>query len=251
MFKASKKGYGKRGRPSRKTIKKRYRGDGAIRRVQQSIANKTYVFKRYCSSISFAQSASAGMTASLPAGTLFNLSNVAAGPGTSGYYSIALSHCVSNLSNSSEFLSLFDQYKILGVKVTFFPLANSTSLGDASSTTDTSCIVYRCLDFDDQTQYAASNAGVDDMKQHSNFKRTIGTKPFSFYYKPRILLKSDVAAGSQNVINQRAQWIDCANPDVLHYGSKYIFQVFSSSASTVAVPFDLQMCYYMAFKGVR
>lgn len=219
-------------------------------RIKKNIANNTYAFKRFITTFSKSDAASASMTASYN-GNILNLAFGAAAPQTSGYYSVCFTHTLADIANYSEFTSLFDQYKIVGVKISIVPLCNSVNTGDASSAVDTASLVYQCLDFDDGSPFSASLTGIQDIQQRANFRRTVGYKSISRYYKPRILMLGTVSAGGQNAINPKAQWTDCGNANVVHYGSKFIFQVYSNSVATVHIPFDIQMQYYVLFKGAR
>lgn len=233
----------------RKTTVRRkvYRKKAFKVRRTKTISNKIHYFKRFCTTISKSDLFDASTTLTLT-GTQFRLTTGAVAL-NNYYYSTAFTHKLSDVANYAEFTSLFDQYRIVGVKISILPLANSVNTGDASSVMDTTMVIHHCMDFDDGTPYAASLAGVQDMQQRGNYKRAKGWTPTYKYYKPRVLTLGTVAAGGQNVVNPRAPWTNCANADLVHYGSKFIFQIFNSSAIATNMVFDVQMQYYIQLRG--
>lgn len=149
------------------------------------------------------------------------------------------------LENVSDFLSLYDRYKILGIKVTFlYQISEATAGGQQILPT----IMY-AVDNDDNSPPTFSQ-----MRQKQDMRRKIltGNKPFSIYYKPKKLVsQSDLAGVSSSSITS-AGWTNCDYPGVNHAGLKfYINNLYSGAAgvaSTIQSQLDVQVTYYLAFK---
>lgn len=151
---------------------------------------------------------------------------------TAGFTSNAVVFRLSDIPNSSEFIGLYDQYKINAVKVQVIPRINSAEIAQAVSQ------VASVIDYDDSVVPANMNTLV----QYQNFKLTQGTKIHSRYLKPKISIPT-TGAGTMVA---KSQWLDVATPDVPHYGIKYGFPQ-TPNAQT----FDIKIDFYLAFKNVR
>lgn len=149
---------------------------------------------------------------------------------------------LQNVPNASEFTSLYDQYKINGIKWQLLPRGNSADVG-TSTTQGNQGRIFSVLDYDDSNAPASFN----DMTQYQNVKMTPNTVTHTRYLKPKFLM--DVLSGSVGVTANapRNGWIDCTNSDVKHRGVKIGIQAPTNATYT----YDLMVTYYLAFKNVR
>lgn len=147
----------------------------------------------------------------------------------------AYSHSLSDLPNSSEFINLFDQYKITGVKVKCLPRTDQVSAANASAS-----YLYYAVDYDD-----ANPPNVNDLQQYQNVKTVRGDRPFSFFFSPRVA--TAVYGGSLfNAYGNSKSWIDCSSPNAPHYGWKLWW-----NAASFATGYDMLWTYYVKFRNVR
>lgn len=123
---------------------------------------------------------------------------------------------LSDLPVSSDFINLFDQYRIVSVDMHCIPRANG-NLTDAATR---SSVFHYAKDFTDVTAPAA----VTDLYQYSDCKRvnTQNIKDFHIKLKPQAaetywsgLTASGYGAGREGT------WINTSSPSVQHYGLKY------------------------------
>lgn len=128
------------------------------------------------------------------------------------------SHMVFRLGNTDgyqDFTSLYDQYKIDAVRVTF-EYAHDTATADGSSVPLPK--LYAMRDWDDSTALSAS----DCLQSSTRVMRFDLRRPRSFLIKPKFkqyIMIAPSTSGPDNV--GKTGWIDCANPNVLHYGLKF------------------------------
>lgn len=235
----------------RKTRKRRNYRKKRIMRPTKTIANQIVRMKRFTTLPTYGWSVSAG-------------SALTSGPSTDGvwtfttpasigssFLSFSLYHTLGDVPNVSEFVSLFDSYKITGVKVQFILLANSVATGDASSATDTSAVIHHNYDFDDGNPYSASYAGIQDMQQCAYYRLTQGWKSVTKFYKPRVKTTMAVLSGATEVGNPRAMFIDLANTGVPHFGCKFMLQVYNSTMQAQPWRFQTLCTYYIKLKSIR
>lgn len=157
-----------------------------------------------------------------------------------GLYGLAFT--LGGLPNASEFTTLFDQYKIQGIKVRFMPRGNVSEINNATANAITSLATV--IDYDD----AATPTGVAQLAQYTNFKLTRSDRQLTRYFKPRINVGAinSVAGGVQNKMNTTA-WLDCSVDTTEHYGMKVV--IAEPPVSTTV--FDMLVTMYLAFKNVR
>lgn len=143
---------------------------------------------------------------------------------------------LGQVPNSSEFVALYDQYKICGIKWTLMPRTTEAGV------TTNSGVVGSVIDYDDSNVPTAT----DQLAQYQNFRMTRGNMIHKRYFKPAI---SQLMYQS-GVINaygpKKGAWIDITYPDVPHYGLKAVIQQTDS-----VLTYDLKVDYYLAFKNVR
>lgn len=180
-------------------------------------------------------------------GTLLQLNNAVSGGNSYG----ALSYYASldQLPDNSEFTSLYDQYKITGIKLEIIPFNNTSNAGTTIAGSNVAACLHSVVDFDDVSLPTASLSGVQKLMQYQNYKRTMipGRKLVRFY-RPHLAVGAYSGAFT-SYLNKGPQWIDCGSPSVQHYGFKMVPEIFSSTASTLTCKMLVTM--YVKFKNVR
>jgi len=118
---------------------------------------------------------------------------------------------LNTLPSYAEFTTLFDQYRILRLSLTFHPLQNEA----VNATTAATPGIFTVVDYDDSTTLAS----LTQTLQYANAHWHDGYRPFTVTFKPHIAVAS--YAGSFNgYTNLKDQWIDSSSFNVIHYGLK-------------------------------
>lgn len=171
------------------------------------------------------------------------------------YHSYSYQFMLQNLPSFTEFTNLFDQYKVLSVRIRFIPF-QTTSISDLNTTNQCLSLIHSSvIDYDDSVLFASSNAGLQEMRQYESFREKNLFRPsgqFVRKIRPHVsvpVYKSGVSSAYSNV---PARWIDCNYTDVEHYGFKGMFQVFAPSSSIAYfVWIRPEIKVTLAFRNVR
>jgi hypothetical protein len=134
------------------------------------------------------------------------------------------------LPDSTEFTALFDQYRILQVRMEFTPLFTDTSATVAYPP------IYTAIDYDD----ANSVTGAQINEYDSVMFTPTGTY-FERCFNPRIALAAYSGAFTSFGQPQAGFWIDCASPSVVHYGLKTVMPVAGAANQVWSVRAHLQL----------
>lgn len=194
------------------------------RKIPRSIRQPIQFFKRS----QFIQSAISVPSAIIPGFTF-------------GYYTFNL----AGVPQVTDFVTLYDQYKISGIKFTLIPKYNSAEMAPgASGGINNQTQVFTVLDYDDAT----APTSIDTLMQYQNLKMTRGGTTHSRFLRPKQLrnvYRGPLAGDGHEVVP--ARWNDMTYQDVVHYGLKYAIQ----QSANVPQEFDLKIDYYLAMKNVR
>jgi len=181
--------------------------------------------------------------------------NAGIGDGVPFYGSGSIFASVENIPDLSDFTGLFDRYKICGMRVTFTPINTSTTTeaGRVAGEGQIGCIMHIIKDYDDKNRPAASEAGINTLRQYPNYKtyNLYGKqgRPISIYIRPKVA--KTVYAGVTNAYETAAfPWIDMTTDDAEGYGIKFICEGMSHG-STVIQYMKVEACYYLKFKNPR
>lgn len=153
---------------------------------------------------------------------------------------------LSDLPNNSEFTSLFDKYRISGIRAQFIPRTNVLALNNLSSSLTAQPVLLTVIDYDDGTagDYNAL-AQYENCKSHDQFK------PFSLYFKPMIAVAAYQGAFT-GYGSSRKMWLDAASPDIEYYALKWATLPYSSGNNATLDPiWDVIFTYYVQFKYPR
>jgi len=154
---------------------------------------------------------------------------------------------LADLSNYTNFTSLFDQYRIVKVTCKFFPRQNvATNTTTATTTQTANPCVMSVIDYDD----ASTPATIAGLTEFENFKVHNQFRPWMRSLVPHTA--GAVAGGGvfTSFGNFTRQWVDCASTTVAYYGLKVI--VDACVPSQTALPtWDCWCSYYLQFRNVR
>lgn len=148
----------------------------------------------------------------------------------------------------ADFTTLYDRYRISGVKLHLFPrISQQTVAGNAVAATSYTPPIGHAVDYDDTTAPTA----ITDLQQYENFRIQSEFKPFTIYIKPRLAIA--VYNGSVFTSYGNAnpkQWIDAASPSVPYYGWKWATMTYSTSCNGNQY-WDIVATYYLEFMNPR
>lgn len=141
---------------------------------------------------------------------------------------------LSSLPQYGEFTSLFDAYKITGVKLRFIPRVTENSTATANFGT----FMYT-PDYDDTT----TPTSQDELLQRQSTRiRYSVSKPFNLFIKPRPGINVPGGFGQAPY----SMWQDTSSPSIFYYGFKWAWV-----NTTVVQTMDLYVTYYLKFKNVK
>lgn len=168
--------------------------------------------------------------------SFFNFANANTTPSSAG------AHLLNNLPQFTEFTTLFDQYKITGVKAKFIFTRNNADLGTAYELPQ----LITVNDFDDGNTLTVR----DDYCQYESFKVTRLDKPVTIFYKPKVATAIFNGAFTGYAQAGTAPWIDVATPGAQYYGLKWAVDCTDAAAVHLGT-LDVYFTYYLAFRDVR
>lgn len=177
-----------------------------------------------------------------------NITASTSGAGVQTNAAGAMTFSLSSLPNASEFTALFDEYKIMKVKLDFIPFGDNVNLPISSMSGSTSLVspggpLITAIDYDDNNTPGAAA----DLLQYQASKVTPVPKRMKMSLSPKFsteVYRSGVATG----YGARKGWLDCVNSDIPHYGVKYWMNAPSSLASSFSYQVWAEVT--IAVKGV-
>lgn len=236
-----------------KRAKNRYSKAG----LGRGLAAKPHFFKRtvtvpsawVTSAVSGGAGAAISQTADswvLTTGTTSNIS----------YFAMSMYFSIDMLPDNSEFLTLFDQYKINRVKLRLTPYSTQSTLqsgvGVSGQNQGLSCIVHNIIDYDDAAALTPSAAGINLIRERLQFKTRnlfASRNGLKQYFSPRVANAAFGGGVFGSYANVKAPWIDSNSPSVQHYGSKWLFEVFQPDVSVSCyIWFKLEATLYLELR---
>lgn len=169
------------------------------------------------------------------------LANLATSSIAPGYRSYTFH--LDQLPGVSDFTTLYDQYRINGVKLEFVPQISGMD-GNPNTTLYAMPNIHMVIDRDDTNTLA-----LTDMMQYTGYKRKRGHLSCSVYFKPSVLTEVFRSAVSTSYVPKTGQFIDMAAPNVPHYGVKVI--VDQGPGSGIQWAWTVFATYYFTCKNVR
>jgi hypothetical protein len=123
----------------------------------------------------------------------------------------AYNYTANALDNASGFASVFDQYRIDRLQVTFRPMNVATPLVNTASSGFIAPIIYAVIDYDDST----TPTTVAQLRDYQNCSSHL-YDTFTLDFKPHAAYN----VGGSLSGNVASPWIDWATPSIQHFGVK-------------------------------
>lgn len=243
-------------RRNRMGLKKRgyrKRAGGARRYVRKPnrYALKTYAFKRHAKPFYLINN-NEGDPTSIECSDLsqLDLSVTTSDSVIVGSYNVygAMTPQLNSVIDVADFTSLYDQYRIAGVKYTFTPLKNV-------NTQTTNYVIPELVIARDLDDVTPPTSDTQDLLQRQDVKLHRLTRPVSVYCKPGVLLSQ--AGTGENVVpfgkTRRNLFIDMAAPDVVHPCFKFGIRNawLGTPAENYAFMVRVDVTYYLLMKNVK
>jgi len=151
---------------------------------------------------------------------------------------------LADIANVGVYTGMYDQYKLLGVKVIITFLQN-TAETQSLNVMPTLNIV------SDQDDANMPSSVIQLLGKQGSRKFQFGSKgrtSFSMYLRPNVVQPIGNTGGGQFGIG-KSMWIDCVNETVAHYALKAYFEnVYIAAPQGVATAFKIDLEYKFAFK---
>lgn len=205
-----KKSYARKRRYCRRRTKRRYRS-------RKPKSKRMHFYTREFSTTFTAQGLQAGVPTVTPMAYFFKLSDVV---------------------NSGEFTSLYDQYKITRVNCRFVPRSTSQNLS-----TNGRGYFMSVIDLDDAS---IGSVTIDALNQYQTKRETSMTSVHSRTLYPAMSAPL-YQAGAAFAYGPKKGWVDSAYPDVQHYGLKFL--VYNPNPD--AIIYNVTVKFYLSMRNVR
>lgn len=159
----------------------------------------------------------------------------------------AYSWTLSAIPSVSEFTSLYDQYRIRKIVMTFYPRYNSHGSNDYTATFTQIPSWVSAIDLDDSTTPTSAN----ELLQYPGAKLHPWNRPFKRVIYPRSAMAMYSGAFTSYGSAPGKQWLDCASDGILYYGLKMYTTTYSSANNGDSPAWDVKIDYYVQFRGMR
>jgi len=168
-----------------------------------------------------------------------------------GEYLAGWQFLLTDMSNYNEFTSLYDYYKIIGVKLRIIHRAINMSMLEVSNSASKVGFpyMYYVIDRDDISTPASVNE-IRECSRAKQFSYTADKRVCRIYLKPNLTNQINTQSGTGQALNYNG-WVDCADTTARYFGVKVaVLTPFSLSVPSVAY-FDVEATYYLAMKDPR
>lgn len=222
-------------------------------RKRSTFATKTYAYKRWCKPVYITNSEGEDPTVMIQSDpTQVALGPTSADPsGIPGTYQVggAFTYSLNNVIDLPDFTSLYDQYRIAGIKIKVTPLYNV-------NTTGTNNVIPQLVIARDLDDVAIPTSDTQDLLQRAQTKVLQLNRPAQFYCEPRVLVQqsgtgADLIQFSSNTY--QSIFVDMAFPGVVLPTYKFWLRnlYLGAPAQNYAYNMRIDTCIYFQCKNVK
>lgn len=159
----------------------------------------------------------------------------------------AMKFMMQSALDFADMATLFDRYKITGVKLKFLYQHNNAS---NTNTGNNSILPLITTAFDGDDDNNPSNYIQLASKQYSKQRVLNGNSMFSVFIKPRLTKEVYRGALTTGYTSEKACWLDCNNQDIAHFGLKLWINNWTTGA-TILNQLSIFPTYYFALKDTQ
>ncbi len=151
---------------------------------------------------------------------------------------------LTDVPNSTDFTSLFDQYRFVEVRIKFVPTTGN--FGPSTSSTDFPKLM-TVIDYDDAT----TPLNEDEMRQYETYQVTPNTQAVERVIQPPLAaLASYSGAFTSYAQAPRTMWFDCASAGIEFYGLKWYVPPISVVSGSYVL-WTMEATYTLQFRRPR
>lgn len=176
--------------------------------------------------------------------------------GSTAFGSYSVYGTLDCLPNYTEFSTLFDRYKIVGMSMKFLMFNTGALTGAAVSATysQSGILWHGITDYDDATAPPATEAGIQQLREYESYKvkNALVANTIKQYCRPKLAVAAYGGAFTRYA-NMPALWVDANSTDVQHYGFKGIFEISpcAVSSNTIVSYIKPELTIYLQMKDLR
>lgn len=170
---------------------------------------------------------------------------------TDGFWRYAM-YSFSQLPNYAEYQSLFDEYKINAIKVTFRPRYDNVASDSAAGGTPQAYAHY----FVDpgstlvpSGSYNAANLNV--FLENSGVRTATLNAPFSIYFKPKIQTLAAASVTTPAAQVQKGTWMKTSEVGIQYRGFHLFIQQNAMGNTNGNISLDMFVTYYASCKNLK
>lgn len=169
------------------------------------------------------------------------------------YYAFSL----SQMPDIAQYVSLFDTFRINGIRVDFRPRYDNFAGNDTSDTAApgvTNLQGSRMSLISDpksrQIPVGVYNSSTyNDFLQQGDAKHYEGNRPFSLYFKPEV--GESAGANVAGAIRRKSPWLQLETANDVQHAGFHAFAWDQNFSGQFGNSFDVLVTYYVQFKGMR
>ena len=244
-----------RGYGSPSTLLRSARMFGGVARG--ALASRIHTFKRMGTPMVFRSSAGLTLPTIISGAATSNTAGVSLGNLTAGatlsslQFGGSLSFSLNQIANPSEITSLFDNYRIKSIRLKFIVSADSAQVpGSATGLLSYLPIMHFTIDPDD----AAVPLTLTQVLENSYAKSIRLQDMVNLTVAPRANAvvaqnPSSTTAVASGILSP-SQWLDCATPNVFHYGMKFWIDQWPGNIDVANMSVQIIPTYYIECRNV-
>jgi len=146
---------------------------------------------------------------------------------------------LSDLPAYTELTALYDQYRIDGVLLTFYPRQTSVTNNTLFDQVKGEAKLFTCIDYNDLNPPATA----DEVRQYESCKVTSLIKEHTVYVKKPLFVNTS----GQNT----SDFVSTANPSTRWYGCKYYAEPPGMTSATAQFFYSVEAVFYLSFKNIK
>lgn len=153
-------------------------------------------------------------------------------------------------NNFAELAAVFDQYKVNGIKLTFYPRWDSVDANPAALTNTTVKFVTVVDPYSTLTPTGVYNfATLNTLMEQSGVRVRNGLRPVSVYWKPKIAIPTNVGGGVTYVDSSR-MWLNTTSTAVPFLGF-HSFIATNNMSTPSGLVYDIYVTFYATFRNLK
>lgn len=157
------------------------------------------------------------------------------------------------INNFAELANVFDEYKINAIKVTYRPQYDTVASGTTAATMQAQPQAYMHYVIDPASATIPSGTynltSLNLLFEQPNVKTKTLNRPFSIYFKPKVLGQVYNTGTSATV--ERSPWVRTSDTSVQYRGYHAYIQQNNFSTANVGIRLDTYVTVYAQFRNLK